>query len=50
MNPGNRYDKPGKAPDGMDLVPVYEEESPGAVRPGRDRVRAGKDHRRSGCR
>jgi multidrug efflux pump subunit AcrA (membrane-fusion protein) len=30
MNPGNRYDKPGKAPDGMDLVPVYEEESPGA--------------------
>lgn len=28
MNPGNRYDKPGKAPDGMDLVPVYEEESP----------------------
>ena len=31
MNPGNRYDKPGKAPDGMDLVPVYEEESPGAA-------------------
>jgi RND family efflux transporter MFP subunit len=29
MNPGNRYDKQGKAPDGMDLVPVYEEESPG---------------------
>jgi RND family efflux transporter MFP subunit len=28
MNPGTRYDKPGKAPDGMDLVPVYEEESP----------------------
>jgi len=27
MNPGARYDKPGKAPDGMDLVPVYEEES-----------------------
>ena len=27
MNPGSRYDKPGKAPDGMDLVPVYEEES-----------------------
>jgi RND family efflux transporter MFP subunit len=34
MNPGNRYDKPGKAPDGMDLVPVYEEESPGAAGPG----------------
>jgi len=31
MNPGNRYDKPGKAPDGMDLVPVYQEESPGAT-------------------
>jgi RND family efflux transporter MFP subunit len=31
MNPGNHYDKPGKAPDGMDLVPVYEEESPGAA-------------------
>lgn len=26
MNPANRSDKPGKAPDGMDLVPVYEEE------------------------
>jgi Cu(I)/Ag(I) efflux system membrane fusion protein len=23
MNPANRSDKPGKAPDGMDLVPVY---------------------------
>jgi RND family efflux transporter MFP subunit len=31
MNPGTRYDKPGKAPDGMDLVPVYEEESPAAA-------------------
>jgi RND family efflux transporter MFP subunit len=31
MNPGNRYDKPGKAPDGMDLLPVYEEESAGAA-------------------
>jgi RND family efflux transporter MFP subunit len=27
MNPAHRSDKPGKAPDGMDLVPVYEEES-----------------------
>jgi RND family efflux transporter MFP subunit len=34
MNPGNRYDKPGKAPDGMDLVPFYEETSPGAAGPG----------------
>ena len=25
MNPGSRYDKPGKAPDGMDLVPVCAE-------------------------
>lgn len=31
MNPGARYDKPGKAPDGMDLVPVYEEESAGGA-------------------
>ncbi|MGD0309085.1 MAG: efflux RND transporter periplasmic adaptor subunit [Acidobacteriota bacterium] len=29
MNPGSRYDKPGKAPDGMDLEPVYAEEKPG---------------------
>jgi RND family efflux transporter MFP subunit len=34
MNPGTRYDKPGKAPDGMNLVPVYEEESAGAAGPG----------------
>jgi multidrug efflux pump subunit AcrA (membrane-fusion protein) len=27
MNPSFRSDKPGKAPDGMDLVPVYEEEA-----------------------
>jgi Cu(I)/Ag(I) efflux system membrane fusion protein len=30
MNPANRSDKPGKAPDGMDLVPVYEEDTPAA--------------------
>jgi membrane fusion protein, copper/silver efflux system len=30
MNPRNHYDKPGKAPDGMDLVPVSEEELPSA--------------------
>jgi RND family efflux transporter MFP subunit len=34
MNPGNHYDKPGKAPDGMDLVPVYEEGTPRADGPG----------------
>jgi Cu(I)/Ag(I) efflux system membrane fusion protein len=28
MNPNHRSDKPGKALDGMDLVPVYEEEAP----------------------
>ena len=27
MNPNNRSDKPGKAPDGMDLVPVYADEA-----------------------
>jgi Cu(I)/Ag(I) efflux system membrane fusion protein len=27
MNPQNRSDKPGKAPDGMDLVPIYLEEA-----------------------
>lgn len=28
MNPAYRSDKPGKAPDGMDLVPVYADEAP----------------------
>jgi RND family efflux transporter MFP subunit len=27
MNPAHRSDKPGKAPDGMDLVPVYADEA-----------------------
>ena len=27
MNPGHHYDKPGKAPDGMDLQPQYAEEA-----------------------
>jgi multidrug efflux pump subunit AcrA (membrane-fusion protein) len=27
MNPQSHYDKPGKAPDGMDLVPKYADES-----------------------
>lgn len=30
MNPQNHYDKPGKAPDGMDLVPKYAEEEAGS--------------------
>ncbi|MGO9555228.1 MAG: heavy metal-binding domain-containing protein, partial [Syntrophobacteraceae bacterium] len=30
MNPSNKSDKPGKAPCGMDLVPIYEDEQPGA--------------------
>ena len=32
MNPQNHYGKPGKAPDGMDLVPMYAEQ--GAPAPG----------------
>lgn len=32
MNPEHHYDKPGKAPDGMDLVPMYAEQaSPAAT-------------------
>src|SRR3974390_162210 len=27
MNPENHYDKPGKAPDGMDLVPMYADQA-----------------------
>ncbi len=30
MNPSNKSDKPGKAPCGMDLVPIYEEEQASA--------------------
>jgi len=33
MNPGHKSDKPGKAPDGMDLVPVYADEAAPAVSP-----------------
>ena len=29
MNPQNHYEKPGKAPDGMDLVPKYADEESG---------------------
>lgn len=31
MNPTHHYDKPGKAPDGMDLVPQYAEEGTGST-------------------
>ncbi len=31
MNPGFKSDKPGKAPDGMDLVPIYEDNIPAAT-------------------
>ena len=27
MNPQNHYDRPGKAPDGMDLVPMYADQA-----------------------
>ncbi len=30
MNPSNKSDKPGKAPCGMDLVPIYEDEQSSA--------------------
>jgi multidrug efflux pump subunit AcrA (membrane-fusion protein) len=33
MNPQNHYDKPGKAPDGMDLVPQYAEEGTRSAEP-----------------
>ncbi len=33
MNPTHKFDKPGKAPDGMDLVPVYAEGETGAATP-----------------
>jgi RND family efflux transporter MFP subunit len=32
MNPDHHYDKPGKAPDGMDLVPMYEDQGAHAIR------------------
>jgi Cu(I)/Ag(I) efflux system membrane fusion protein len=34
MNPQHHYDKPGKAPDGMDLVPKYAEEQATTMAPG----------------
>src|SRR5450759_3718487 len=34
MNPQRHYDKPGKAPDGMDLVPQYAEDDAGGTETG----------------
>ncbi len=34
MDPTHRYDKPGKAPDGMDLVPQYADDSSGVQNAG----------------
>lgn len=34
MNPLHHYEKPGKAPDGMDLVPKYADEQPSTMVPG----------------
>lgn len=42
MNPNNRSDKPGKAPDGMDLVPVYSDEAATGV-PGYASVKISRD-------
>ncbi len=42
MNPERRSDKPGKAADGMDLVPVYAEESSGIKPEGAFRITAEK--------
>ena len=33
MNPDHHYDKPGKAPDGMDLVPMYADQAASAATP-----------------
>lgn len=39
MNPSHKSDKPGKAPDGMDLVPVYaENETPNAAAAGQKKI------------
>jgi RND family efflux transporter MFP subunit len=40
MNPQNHYDRPGQAPDGMDLVPMYADQAAaaGASSPGERKV------------
>jgi multidrug efflux pump subunit AcrA (membrane-fusion protein) len=42
MNPQRRYDKPGKASDGMDLVPKYAEEQAVSMAPGSVMISADK--------
>lgn len=44
MNPSNKSDKPGKAPCGMDMVPVYEEaeKGPEELPPGTVKISAEK--------
>lgn len=42
MNPQRHYNKAGKAPDGMDLVPKYADEQPSTVAPGSVMLSAGK--------
>ena len=42
MNPQHHYDKPGKAPDGMDLVPNYAEEQSTTMAPGSVMISAEK--------
>ncbi len=42
MNPQRHYEKPGKAPDGMDLVPMYADEQPSTMAPGSVMLSAGK--------
>ncbi len=43
MNPAHHYDKPGKAPDGMDLVPMYADQvSPPPAGAGMPKTAAGE--------
>jgi len=42
MNPQHHYDKPGKAPDGMALVPKYAEEQAASMVPGSVMISADK--------
>ncbi len=42
MNPQHHYDKPGKAPDSMDLVPKYADEQASSMDPGSVMISAQK--------
>ena len=46
MNPSYTSDKPGKAPDGMDMVPVYEDEAGLRNRYGKNRSDRRAEHGR----